>query len=142
MNLMSERNAFLCFDVYADEPAGREFVAQMRSAGVALAIEDSSAKPMRPREDWDKLIRGKIGRCGLMIVLIGKGTCASEEVAHEIRVAKGANVPFFGVYLEGAEEVDCSQLGLPSNRVIPYDWTRIVPAIDQLLTEGKNHIFV
>ena len=146
---MSESIAFLSFDVRRNLPERDEFVHQLNESGLALSIEDSSptseawvSSKETLMSDSTKLLRGKIDRCHMMIVLVGRGAADAQGIAHEIILAKGRNVPYFGIYVGGADESTELPSGLARNRMIPWDWTRIEAAITQLLAEGKNHTFV
>ncbi len=59
-------------------------------------------------------------------------------VAKEIQMAKDQDVPFFGVYVDGANTTSNLPAGLARNRTIDWDWKKISDAIDQVMTEGKN----
>ena len=59
-------------------------------------------------------------------------------VRKEISFAKDQNVPFFGVYVDGAGTSSTLPTGLARNRTIKWDWDKIAAAVDQMMTEGKN----
>ena len=59
-------------------------------------------------------------------------------VNKEIQMAKDQNVPFFGVYVDGANTSSNLPAGLARNRTIDWDWKKISDAIDQVMKEGKN----
>jgi len=59
-------------------------------------------------------------------------------VAKEIAFAKEQNVPFFGVYVDGAGALSTLPLGLAGNRTIKWEWDAIASAITQMMVEGKN----
>ena len=141
--------AFLSFDIRSNEPERDQFVHQLKDSGLALRIEDSSptseawvSSDETLVSDSTKLLRGKIDRCQMMIVLVGKEVTNPQGITHEIKLAKGRNVPYFGIYVGGADESTELPLGLARNRIIPWNWTRIEAAITQLLAEGKNYTFV
>ena len=73
-----------------------------------------------------------------MIVLVGKSMGSATGVSKEISFAKAQNVPFFGVYVDGAGTSSTLPTGLPRNRTIPWDWENIASAVDQMMAEGKN----
>ena len=133
--------AFLSYDVRNNQRERNEFIRQLNETEVKLTIEDSSPRGELPVSDSLKLLRGNIGRSRMMIVLVGTSTADAEAVAEEIEVAKDRNVPYFGVYVDGADESTELPPDLPRNRTIPWDWMRIEAAIKQLLAEGKNHTF-
>ncbi len=134
--------AYLCFDPATESAAGEQFLADVRHGARNLSIEDCSIKPWTPHDDWVKHVQGKIGRCDLMIVLLGPETGSSKAVGHEIALAKKTNLPFFGIRLQDKEPSDCLSIGLPPNRIVAHDWGAIESAVTQLLTEGKHHKFV
>ena len=114
----------------------------MEESTIDLAIEDCSIRPWSPLGDWMKHVQGRIGRCDLMIVLVGRETGSSKAVENEIGLARRTNLPFFGIHLLAEEESNCLSIGLPPNRIVPYEWDAIERAVTQLLTEGKHHKFV
>ena len=133
--------AFISFDIDHNEPEKAQFLEEKDRSPTSFSVEDWSAKDQVPRSEWEKYVTGKIGRCDFMIVLVGKQVDAAPRVEREIEFAKKRNVPFFGVYVDGAVEGTPLPSGLPANRTIPCDWHRIGAAIDQLMGEGKNHVF-
>ncbi len=137
---MTQPIAFVSFDIARNETERGLFMAQLPTCLTEFAVEDWSSEPSAPRSEWDKHVHGKIGRCDFMVVLIGKEP-PSAAVEQEIRFAKRANVPFFGVCVDGSPEQSQLPEGLPSNRAIPWDWERIGAAVRQLMREGKNHVF-
>ena len=56
----------------------------------------------------------------------------------EITFAKDQNVPFFGVYVDGAGSSTSLPSGLNRNRVIEWTWDGIASAVKQMMGEGKN----
>lgn len=139
---MSEPIAFLSFDVRSNQRERDQFLRQLRESAVQLSIEDSSQTGEAPVWDAAKLLRGKIDRCRMMIVLVGTRASDAQGVAEDIKLAKSRNVPYFGIYVDGADESTELPPGLARNRTIPWDWPRIEAAITQLLSEGKNYTFV
>ena len=53
-------------------------------------------------------------------------------------MAKAANVPVFGVYVDGAGALSTLPIGLARNRVIAWTWPSVGNAVAQMMTEGKN----
>ena len=133
--------AFISFDIDHNQLAKTQFVAEAGCCSTTFSVDDWSAEDKSPRSDWEKFVDGKIGRCDFMIVLVGAHMDEAPRVEREIEFARQRNVPYFGVYVGGAG-AECSlPAGLPANRTIPCDWNRIGSAVDQLMKEGKNHIF-
>lgn len=129
--------AFLCFDIDHDEDARSAFVAQLDGSN-AVSVDHWSTRPGTPRDDWNNLVRTNISRCDLMIVLVGAESASSDGVRHEIGFAKRSNVPFFGIYIEGATGSKLPE-GLSANRTTKWDWAQISAALKQMMAEGKNH---
>ena len=131
---------FLSFDIVHDEPERLRFLEQMDRSAVSFSVDDWTRGEL-PLSGRNSLVRGRISRSSVMIILVGERTHLSNVVASEIQMSKGANVPFFGVYI-GQQEPPCElPPGLPGNRTIAWDWEQISSAIGQLMTEGKHHIF-
>jgi hypothetical protein len=59
-------------------------------------------------------------------------------VAKVIQFARDGNVPFFGVYVDGAGAYSTLPASLARDRMIPWTWTGVANAIGHLITEGKN----
>ena len=59
-------------------------------------------------------------------------------VGKEISFAKGRNVPFFGVYVDGAGTSSTLPTDLARKRTIAWEWDKIANAVDQMMKEGKN----
>jgi hypothetical protein len=138
---MAEPLAFICFDPELSQEHYKRFVDEKPASTVAFELGGASMPAQLPAKDWASLVRGNIGRCDLMIVLLGGGETPSRLVEAEIQVARSVNVPFFGVYADGAEAKPALPAGLASNRTIEWDWRRIGEAVQQLSSEGKHHQF-
>ena len=73
-----------------------------------------------------------------MIVLVGKSMGSATGVKKEIRFAATQDVPFFGVYVDGAGSASTLPTGLARNRTIRWNWQSIASAVDQMMKEEKN----
>lgn len=136
---MADPRAFVSFDFDHDEESKRLFVGQAKKdSPTPFTIGDWSSKSALPQSEWEALIKDKINRCHLMIVLVGRYMASAGGVRKEIQFAKDGNVPFFGVYVDGANSSSTLPTGLARNRVISWTWAGIAKAIDQMMTEGKN----
>ena len=135
---MPNPRAFISFDFDNNAPQKLYFVGQSTNSKTPFSIEDWSSKSSLPQKEWEDLIRSKIAKTNLMIVLVGKSMSSATGVAKEIAMAKSHNIPFFGVYVGGADTSTALPVGLPRNRVIPWEWAKIASAIDQCMKEGKN----
>jgi hypothetical protein len=115
------------------------FVGQAgKESPTPFTVADWSSKSSLPQSQWEAVIKDKISRCHLMIVLVGRYMATATGVAKEIQFARDGNVPFFGVYVDGAGAHSTLPAGLARDRVIPWTWTGVANAIDQMMTEGKN----
>jgi hypothetical protein len=130
--------AFISFDFENDETRRMLFVGQSRNSSTPFDIEDWSSKAALPQSQWEAKIKEKIGRCHLMIVLVGRHMSSATGVAKELAFAQDLDVPFFGVYVDGAGKLTTLPAGLARNRIISWTWPGIASAIDQMMTEGKN----
>ena len=137
---MKPRLAFISYDYRLSEDERARFMSEIDSCSQAFAVEDWSAERGAPRDDWDKLVHSRIGRCDFVIVLVAKGMDTA-PVAAELAEARRCNVPFFGVYAGKAKAGIELPEGLSAKRTIPWDWQRIASAIAQVTKEGKHHVF-
>jgi hypothetical protein len=133
--------AFVSYDIESSVDDLDRFIGEIGSCSRTFNVDDWSVERMSPREEWDKIVRSKIGRCDFLIVLVAAGM-KTAPVEHEIVLAKRSNVPFFGIYVGDAKPGVELPPGLPANRTIPCDWGRIAAAINQVTKEGKHHEFV
>lgn len=130
--------AFISFDYDNNSTEKILFVGQIKNSRTPFNAQDWSSKEQLPQGQWEKLLKEKIGKCHFMIVLVGKSMGSATGVAKEIGFAKGQNVPFFGVYVDGAGTSSILPTGLARNRTIAWDWGKIAAAVGQMMTEGKN----
>jgi hypothetical protein len=136
---MADPRAFISFDFDHDEKSKNLFVGQADSESpTPFTIEDWSSKYALPQSTWEAKVKAKINRCHLMIVLVGRYMGTAIGVAKEIQFAKEGSVPFFGVYVDGANSNSTLPTGLARNRTIAWTWPGIAKAIDQMMQEGKN----
>ena len=135
---MADPRAFISFDFDNNLNEKNLFVGQIKNSRTPFSAEDWSSKEPLPLSVWEKQLKEKIGKCHLMIVLVGKSMGSATGVAKEIGFAKDQNVPFFGVYVDGAGTSSTLPKGLARGRTIPWDWDKIADAVDQMMGEGKN----
>ncbi|UOW03102.1 TIR domain-containing protein [Clavibacter michiganensis subsp. michiganensis] len=136
---MAQPRAFLSFDFDHNATARTLFAGQAaKESPTSFSIEDWSSKSSLPQSQWEALIKDKISRTHMLIVLVGKSMGSATGVDKEIAMAKAANVPVFGVYVDGASGSSTLPAGLPRTRVIPWTWTGVGSAITQMMGEGKN----
>jgi CHASE2 domain-containing sensor protein len=135
---MADPRAFISFDFDHNLTQKNLFVGQSKNSSTPFSIEDWSSKSSLPQAEWEKLIKGKINKCNMLIVLVGKTMASATGAAKEISMAKDQDVPVFGVYVDGADSSSNLPSGLQRNRTIAWDWDKIAAAIDQMMSEGKN----
>lgn len=136
---MAEPRAFLSFDFDHDETSKTLFAGQgKKESPTPFTVEDWSSKRALPEAQWERLIASKIANCHLLIVLVGRSMGSAYGVAAEIQMARDKNVPYFGVYVDGAGGSSTLPAGLARNRVISWTWPGVAAAIDQMMGEGKN----
>lgn len=135
---MANPRAFISFDFDNNSTEKTLFAGQAKNSKTPFNIEDWSSKTSLPQKEWEDLIEGKINKCNLLIVLVGKKTSTATGVVKEINFAKSQDVPVFGVYVDGAGTSTDLPTGLQRNRTISWEWEAIANAIDQMMTEGKN----
>ena len=135
---MADPRAFISFDFDHNETARNLFVGQIKNSRTPFSAQDWSSKEQLPQSTWEKELEEKIGRCHLMIVLVGKSMGTATGVGKEISFAKGRNVPFFGVYVDGAGTSSTLPTGLARNGTIAWEWDKIANAVDLMMKEGKN----
>jgi hypothetical protein len=87
---------------------------------------------------WEEIIKDKINKCNMVIVLVGRKMASATGVAKEIKMAKGQDVPVFGVYVDDANTQSNLPEGLARNRTISWTWPNIAAAVKQMMKEGKN----
>ena len=63
---------------------------------------------------------------------------AGNFARHGVGFAAARDVPYFGVYVNGAGTASTLPTGLARNRTIDWQWAKIADAIKQMLTESKN----
>lgn len=136
---MADPRAFISFDFDHDEAQRNLFAGQSKYSKTPFNIEDWSSKETLLQSQWEKLIKGKINKCHMVIVLVGKYMAGATGVAKEIKWAKEQDVPVFGVYVGGANSSSNLPVGLSRDRVVPWEWDKIASKIDQVMKEGKNN---
>jgi hypothetical protein len=135
---MADPRTFISFDFDHNETGKNLFIGQSKLSKSPFNIEDWSSKSSLPQSQWEAIVKEKINKCHILIVLVGKTMASATGVAKEIQMAKDQNVPFFGVYVDGADTTSNLPSGLARNRTIEWDWKNISDAIDQVMKEGKN----
>jgi hypothetical protein len=136
---MAIPRAFVSFDFDHNETERNLFVGQAKKdSPTPFDVADWSSKAKLPQDEWERLLKEKINACHLMIVLVGRYMSSAPGVAKEITMAQAQNVPFFGVYVGGADENSALPAGLARSRTVRWTWAAVASAIDQMMREGKN----
>ncbi len=135
---MSHPRAFVSFDFDNNKLHRDLFVGQARNSRTPFNIQDWSSKQHLPQREWEALINDKINKCHMMIVLVGNTTYKSVGVAKEIQFAIANRIPFFGVYVDGANLFTPIPTGLPRVRTAKWEWDTIADRVLGCMSEGKN----
>jgi hypothetical protein len=136
---MPDPRAFVSFDFDHDLTLKNLFAGQAKKdSPTPFTVQDWSSKSILPQATWQEEVAKKIAATNMCIVLVGRSISSAGGVSKEIAMAVTANVPVFGVYIDGAGTTSTLPNGLPRNRTIAWDWTLIAAAVDQMMTEGKN----
>lgn len=135
---MASPRTFISFDYDNNEREKHLFAGQARNSMTPFEISDWSSKQALPQKTWEETIKEKISKCHIMVVLVGKNMATATGVVKEIQMAQAHSVPYFGVYVDGANQFSTLPSGLARNRVIDWTWPGIASAIDQVSKEGKN----
>lgn len=135
---MNSPRTFISFDFDNNAQHKLLFAGQAKNSNTPFNITDWSSKAALPQSTWEKQISAKIAACNIMIVLVGRNIATATGVKKEIEMAQSNDVPYFGVYIDGANTFSVLPAGLRRNRVIEWDWDQIARAIDQVSQEGKN----
>lgn len=131
--------AFLSFDFDHDLSAKNLFSGQARTdSPTPFQVADWSSKNSLPQNQWERVIEDKISRCHLMIVLVGNHMGSATGVDKEIVMARRDGLPYFGVYVNGANRVSPLPTGLQRNSVVPWKWPDIASMIKKCSALGKN----
>ena len=129
---------FISFDYDHNHDHKQMFAGQAKNSRTPFDIADWSSKSSLPQAQWEHEIKNKIRQCHLMIVLVGRHMSTAKGVEKEISMALDQGVPFFGVYIDGANQYSNLPAGLQENRIIAWRWENIADAIHQMMNEGKN----
>ncbi len=131
--------AFVSFDFDHDLAPKILFAGQAKKdSPTPFAAEDWSSKKTLPQAQWERLIEAKINNCHMLIVLVGKNMNSATGVAKEIAMAKALNVPYFGVYVNGARTTSTLPTGLARNNVVAWTWPTVAAMVDLCAKAGKN----
>jgi hypothetical protein len=136
---VADPRAFVSFDFDHDESYRNLFVGQAKkNSPTPFTVQDWSSKSELPQRTWEAQVKAKINACNMVIVLVGLHMSSATGVSKEIAMAAEQDVPFFGVYVDGANSTTALPIGLPRNRTIGWKWDDIAAAVVQMMGEGKN----
>jgi hypothetical protein len=136
---MADPRAFISFDFDNNENHKRLFAGQCSNKSpTPFSTQDWSSKASLPRRKWEQLIEEKIGQCHMMFVLVSPTAHKASGVAKEIAMAIEQDVPFCGVYIDGADATTTLPAGLKRNRTVGWNWADLSKLIHKMLREGKN----
>lgn len=135
---MSDPRAFISFDYDHNSNEKILFAGQAKHSKTPFNIEDWSSKSSLPQREWEELIEGKIKKCNMLIVLVGKFMASATGVDKEISFANKNDVPIFGVYVGDANTNSNLPAGLQRYRTINWEWDAIATMVNQMMKEGKN----
>jgi hypothetical protein len=136
---MALPRAFLSFDFDHDLTPKTLFAGQAKEdSPTPFAVQDWSSKTSLPQAEWENLIADKISKCHMLIVLVGQYMASAGGVAKELQMAKNVNVPYFGVYVNGAGTTSNLPVGLARSNVVAWNWQSIANMVDQCEKLGKN----
>ncbi len=137
---MAKPRAFISFDFDHNESEKNLFVGQGKHPDTPWEIADWSSKEALAQSKWEEIIKDKINKCNMVIVLVGRNMASATGVAKEIKMAKGQDVPVFGVYVDDANTQSNLPEGLARNRTIAWTWPNVAGAVKQMMKEGKNAV--
>lgn len=136
---MTAPRTFISFDFDHDATPRLLFTGQATAESpTPFTIADWSSKDALPQKTWEQTIEDKIARCHMMIVLVGKDAHSATGVRKEIAMALGLDVPFRGVYVDGASTSTSLPAGLSRSKTISWTWPGVAAAIVAMSGEGKN----
>src|SRR3954453_18690753 len=98
---MADPRAFVSFDFDHNERQKNLFAGQAKSdPPTPFTVQDWSSKSSLPQATWESEVKKKIAATNMCIVLVGRQISSAGGVAKEVAIAKAADVPVFGVYVD------------------------------------------
>lgn len=136
---MADPRAFVSFDYDNDNSSKVLFAGQANSKSpTPFTVSDWSSKTALDEDEWEELIEAKINKVNVLVVLVGEHMGSATGVKKEIQFANNANVPIFGVYVNGGDSTSVLPAGLARSRTVTWTWQNVGDMIDQCMNEGKN----
>ena len=135
---MQSPRIFLSYDVDHDDRARARFARESRTPAIPITLQSYSTALMLPPRRLVVAVAEEMRLCDLMIVLVGRHTAQSAHVLTEIRVARGLQIPYFGVYVEDGDEESALPDGLAESATLFWAWPSIAATINRLTTGART----
>ena len=129
---------FLSFDLDYNLDDKIYFVNEIVNSSVKFAVRAWSTEITNPVFLWTKRTKEKIIRSNFVIIIIDEFTNHSKNVLREIHIAQKANIPIFGVYIQGAKPNCGLPTGLLPERTIKWDWHLIGTAVSFIINHETD----
>ena len=129
---MTAKRAFISFDFDHDDDLRNALVGQAKYPNSPFEIVDASVR-RHLRGDWERQVRRRIQRAGLVIVMCGEHTHEAEGVAIEVRIAQEEGVEYF--LLRGHSDRVCTKptSARSDDKIHEWTWDNL-----RKLIEGKT----
>ena len=75
--MATDPRAFISFDCDNNSTEKILFAGQIKNSRTPFNAQDWSSKTTLPQAQWERLLKEKIGKCHLMIVLVGKSMASA-----------------------------------------------------------------
>ena len=124
---MPTLNIFVSFEFDKDKGLQNNFYRQAKEE-TNHRIRDCSLHESYPDEDWKNKARNAIGRCDVVVVLIGQDTHNAPGVIVETDMARSLNKPIVQVKPQGRPYSGLTRLGEP----ILWRWKAINAKLDAI----------
>jgi hypothetical protein len=118
MYSLVKKKVFISFDFDNDEFLRNSFIGQAKNEGSPFDMEDWSVKEPWNQSEWKEKCLSKVKRCDLTIVMVGQNTSTCTGVQAEIKMAKEAGIPVYGI--KGYKDKVCPS---PDGLDGYYSWT-------------------
>ena len=123
---MATINVFVSFEFDKDNDLKNNFYQQSETESSHTLRNFSINEPYR-EDQWEQKARANIGRCDVMIILIGPDTHNAPGIRTEVRIARRLGKPIFQIKPQkrthnGVADVD----------MIPWKWAQIDRKLEEL----------
>ena len=129
---MATLNIFVSFEFDKDRDLKNSFYRQAKDE-TNHRIRDCSLHESYPDDAWKKKARNAIGRCDVVVVLIGQDTHNAPGIIVETDIARSLNKPIIQVRPQGRPYQGLTRLGEP----ISWKWSRINAELDALANRRR-----